>query len=48
MAEPQVEEMKSVAQTATRNRETMPTEALRHIQFYNSCNPYTQESLARI
>ena len=32
----------------TGNRDTMPREALRHIQFYSPCNPLTQESLVRI
>ena len=32
----------------TGNRDTMPREALRHIQFCNSCNPLTHASLVRI
>ena len=48
VADQQVKEIKSVAQTVIGNRRTMLTEALCHIQFFNSCNPYTQESLARI
>ena len=48
VADQQMKEIKSVVQTVIGNRRTMLTEALCHIQFFNSCNPYTQESLARI
>ena len=48
MKDLQVKEVRSVAQTTTENRQTTPTEALLYIQLFNSCNPYTRESLARI
>ena len=48
MKDLQVKEVRSVAKTTTGNRQTTPTEALRYIQLFNSCNPYTRESLARI
>lgn len=48
MVDPQVKETSSLAQIAARNRQTMPTEASHHIQVFNSCNPYTKESLATI
>ena len=46
LLDPQVMEMRSTAQTFIGNRQAMPAEAFRHIQFFNSCNPW--ESLARI
>ena len=48
VVDPQVKETSSLAQIAARNRQTMPTEASHHIQVFNSCNPYTKESLASI
>lgn len=48
VADPQVKETRILAQIAARKRQTMPTEASHHIQIFNSCNPYTKESLATI
>ena len=36
VVDPQVKQMRSVVQTATENRQTMPTEALRHVQFFKA------------
>ena len=48
VVDPQVKKMRRVAQTGTENRQTARTEALRHVQFLNSCNTYTRERLARV
>ena len=40
--------MKIVIHLATGNKQATPKETVRHIQFFNSCNPYTQETIARI
>ena len=48
VADPQVKEIRSIAQTAIGNKQTTPPVALCHIQFFNSCNPYPRERLASL